>query len=291
MLEEDKDESLSESETTETEGGDTGKEVDASSEGEKPSTGGEEDDLASYSEGVKKRINKLTYKTREAERREQEALEYARAVKLELDSLKKRETTLSKSLETEAETRLQTQERLYKDQYKFAVDSGDTDKQVEVQTHLAQLAVERERLRNYRQYRREAEEVPERPMPQPVQRQQPDRKAQEWAERNTWFGAERGMTAVAYEIHEDLISEGFNASGDDYYKELDSRMRKEFPNKFAAPAAKKPASSVASGRPTQVKKSSGNIELTETQKTIAKRLGVSYDDYKRQLKLVQDRID
>jgi len=293
MLEdEDKTEDLVEDEAAETEGGDTGKEVEASSEGEKPSSGGDDDDLATYSEGVKKRINKLTYKTREAERREQEALEYARAVKLELDSLKKREMTISKSLETEAETRLKTQEQLYKDQYKFAVDSGDTDKQVEVQTYLAQLAVEKERLRNYREYRRETEAAPERPVPQPVQqRQQPDRKAQEWAERNTWFGSERGMTAVAYEIHEDLMSEGFNASGDDYYRELDSRIRKEFPNKFAAPAAKKPASAVASGRPTQVKKSSNAIELTETQKTIAKRLGVSYDDYKRQLKLVQDRID
>ena len=292
MLEdEDKTEDLDEDEVAETEGGDTGKEAEAPSEGEKPSTGGDDDDLATYSEGVKKRINKLTYKTREAERREQEALEYARAVKVELDSLKKRETNLSKSLESEAETRLRTQEQLYKDQWKFAIDSGDTDKQVEVQTYLSQLAVERERLRNYREYRREAEEAPERPIPQPTQRTQPDRKAQDWAERNAWFGAERGMTAVAYEIHEDLITEGFNTSGDEYYRELDTRMRREFPNKFAAPAAKKPTSAVASGRPTQVKKSSGNIELSETQKTIAKRLGVSYDDYKRQLKLVQDRID
>jgi hypothetical protein len=293
MLEdEDKTEDLAEDDVVETEGDDTGKETDTSSEGDKHSGGTDDDDLANYSEGVKKRINKLTYKTREAERREQEALEYARAVKVELDSLKKRETNLSKSLESEAETRLKTQEQLYKDQWKFAIDSGDTDKQVEVQTYLSQLAVERERLRNYREYRREAEAAPERPVPQPVQqRQQPDRKAQDWAERNTWFGAERGMTAVAYEIHDDLISEGFNASSNDYYRELDTRMRREFPNKFAAPAAKKPASAVASGRPTQVKKSSGNIELSETQKTIAKRLGVSYDDYKRQLKLVQDRID
>jgi hypothetical protein len=294
MLEdEDKTEDLVEEETVEKEEEqpDEKEVVEASSEGDRSSDKSDDDELASYSEGVKKRINKLTYKTREAERRESEALEYARAVKAELDVLKKRETTLSKSLESEAETRLKTQEQLYKDQYKFAVDSGDVDKQVEVNTYLAQLAVEKERLRNYREYRRETEAAPERPMPQPTQRPVPDRKAQDWAERNTWFGSERGMTAVAYTIHDDLIAEGYNASGDEYYRELDSRMRKEFPNKFAPPAAKKPTSAVASGRPTQVKKASNSIELTDTQKIIAKRLGVSYDDYKRQLKLVQERID
>ena len=258
---------------------------------DKPAKSEDEDELASYSEGVKKRINKLTYKTREAERREQEALEYARSVKSELDSLKKRETTLSKSLESEAETRLKTQEQLYKDQYKSAIDMGDTDKQIEAQSYLAQLVVEKERLRNYREHRREVETAPERPMPQPTQRQVPDRKAQEWAERNTWFGSERGMTAVAYEIHDDLVSEGVNPTSDTYYRELDSRIRKEFPNKFTAQTAKKPSSTVASGRPTQVKKSSSSVELNETQKNIARRLGVSYDDYKRQLKLVQDRND
>ena len=109
-----------------------------------------EDELADYSESVKKRINKLTYKAREAERRELEALEYAKAVKLELDGLRKRETTLNKSFESEAETRLSAQEQLFRDQLKFSVDSGDVDKQVEMQTSLVRLASERERLRNYR---------------------------------------------------------------------------------------------------------------------------------------------
>ena len=251
-----------------------------------------EDELTSYSEGVKKRINKLTYKTREAERREQEALDYARAVKSELDSLKKRETTLSHSLESEAETRLKTQEQLFKDQYRSAIDLGDTDKQIEAQTYIAQLAVEKERLRSYRENRRAAESAPERPAFQTQQqRPVPDQKAQSWAEKNVWFGAERGMTAVAYEIHDDLVAEGVNPSSDTYYRELDSRIRKEFPNKFTSQSSKKLSSTVASGRPTQVKKSSSNIELNDTQKNIARRLGVSYDDYKRQLKLVQDRND
>ena len=248
----------------------------------------EDDDLATYSEGVKKRINKLTYKTREAERREQEALEYARAVKHELDNIKKREVTISKSFESEAETRLRTQEQLFKDQLRTAVDTGDVDKQIEMQSNLVQLASEKERLRNYKAYRQEEDNRPvAAPPPPQQQRVVPDQKAQNWAERNTWFGNDRVMTAAAYALHDELISEGYNASGDDYYKELDHRVRSEFPQKFTA---KKPTSTVASGRPAQVKKSSGDVELNDTQKTIARRLGVSYDDYKRQLKLiVQER--
>ena len=250
----------------------------------------EDDDLATYSEGVKKRINKLTYKTREAERREQEALEYARAVKHELDNIKKREVTISKSFESEAETRLRTQEQLFKDQLRTAVDTGDVDKQIEMQSNLVQLASEKERLRNYKAYRQEEDNRPvAAPPPPQQQRVVPDQKAENWAERNTWFGNDRVMTAAAYALHDELISEGYNASGDDYYKELDRRVRSEFPQKFTA---KKPTSTVASGRPAQVKKSSGDVELNDTQKTIARRLGVSYDDYKRQLKLiVQERAD
>jgi len=247
-----------------------------------------DDDLADYSEGVKKRINKLTYKTREAERREQEALEYARAVKAELDTIKKRETTLSKSFESEADTRLRTQEQLFKDQLRAAMDMGDVDKQIELQSHMVQLASEKERLRNYKAYRQEEETRPAVYTPPSQQRAMPDQKAQNWAERNNWFGADRAMTAVAYAVHDDLISEGFNASGDDYYRELDKRIRSEFPQKFAN---KKPTSTVASGRPANVRKSSGDTDLNDSQKTIARRLGVSYDDYKRQLKLVQERAD
>lgn len=249
-----------------------------------------EDELADYSESVKKRINKLTYKAREAERRELEALEYAKAVKLELDGLRKRETTLNKSFESEAETRLSTQEQLFRDQLKFAVDSGDVDKQVEMQASLVRLASERERLRNYRAYRQQEQEVTQTyvPPPSPVRQIQPDPKAEAWGQKNVWFGKDRAMTREAMEIHNDLLQEGYSATDDDYYRELDKRIRQEFPHKFTP--VKKPNNPVASARPTQVKRSSGDVELTETQKTIAKRLGVSYDDYRRQLKLVQERV-
>ena len=267
-------------------------EEERAEEPKKKASEDEDDELSSYSETVKRRINKLTYKAREAQRREQEALEYAKAVKTELDEIRKRETTLSKSFETEAETRLSTQEQLYRDQLKFAVDSGDVDKQVEIQTNLVRLATERERLNNYRTYRQQEVEAPTRQTPPPPQPREmsPDPKAQNWAEKNAWFGKDRAMTQEALGIHEDLMQEGYSATDDDYYRELDKRIRQEFPHKFSQPVAKKPNNPVASARPTQVKRSSGDVELSETQKTIAKRLGVSYDDYKRQLKLVQERV-
>lgn len=255
----------------------------------------DDSDLIEYSESVKRRISKLTYKTREAERREAEALEYARAVKAELDEIRKRETSISRSFEAEAEARLKSQEALVRNKLRIAVDTGDVDNQVEAQAELARLASEQERLRNFKEYRKqqEQEEVAQqqiRQQRQPVQQQRPDPRVQEWAEKNKWFGSDRVMTQAALTIHEDVIAEGFSPSSDDYYRELDSRIRREFPHKFSAPS-KKPTSTVASGRPTQVKKSSNSIELSDTQKNIAKRLGISYDDYKRQLKLVQERVD
>lgn len=272
------------------------KETEASAvEDEKESEDAEssdDDDLAQYSQSVQRRIGRLTAKARDLERRELEALEYAKAVKSELDVLKTRERQLSKNLETEAEVRLKAQEQLLKDQLKLAVDSGDVDKQIDAQQNLAQLAIERERVRNFRVYREQQETaVPQNPVTPPPPPPRPDKKAQDWANRNQWFGADRAMTFTAYEIHNDLMNEGYDGAADDYYKELDMRMRREFPNKFKEIVQKKPASTVASGRPTQIKKASSDAELTESQKSIARRLGVSYDDYKRQLKLARERAE
>lgn len=251
------------------------------------------EELKSYAKGVKKRVDRLTFKRREAERREREALEYAKAIKAELDAIKKREASISKSFETEAETRLSAQEELLRNNLRLAVDSGDVDKQVEIQTNLVKLATDKERLRNFKAYRQETEAAPQRqPEPQPQRVQpRPDPKAQSWATKNTWFGSDRIMTQAAYTIHEDLLSEGYDATGDDYYNELDSRIRREFPQKFQSATPKKPASAVASARPGQAKKVNKDIELTDTQKSIANKLGVSYDAYKRQLKLAMEKAN
>lgn len=251
----------------------------------------DDDDISHYKREIQDRIKRLTAKQRDAERREAEALEYAKAVKAELDTIKKREATISKSFETEAEHRVSAQEQLLRNNLRVAVDTGDVDKQVEIQTELVRLATDRERLRNFKAYRQEAETAPQRQPDQQAQRQQqrPDPKAQAWANKNNWFGSDRIMTQAAYTIHEDLIAEGFNATGDDYYRELDNRIRREFPHKFQQ--SRKPATTVGAARPTQAKKGGRDIELTDTQKSIANKLGVSYDAYKRQLKLTMERAD
>jgi len=247
----------------------------------------DDQDLEEHSEKVKKRIDKLTFKIREAERREQAALDFARGLKGELDSYREKANVLDQTLVQEFDTRIKSQERFAKDKLKQAIDTGDSDAQIEAQTLLANLAVENERLRVSR-LRREQEEVAERQRyerearaPQEAPRQpQPDPKAQGWAEKNEWFGADRAMTATAYAIHEDLVSrEGYDPTSDEYYEELDHRMRQDFPHKFKKPEpVERPQSPVASARAT-AKPSQRKISLTPSQVRIAKALNVSLEEY------------
>ena len=243
-----------------------------------------ERDLEEQSEKVKKRIDKLTYKIREAERREQAALDFARGLKGELDSYKQKATILDQTLVQEFDTRIKSQEKLAKDKLKHAIEMGDPDAQIEAQALLANLAVENERLRVSR-LRQEQEAAVERqrseaPSYQAPQEPRPDPKAQNWAEKNEWFGTDRAMTATAYAIHEDLVSrEGFDPTSDEYYEELDHRMRQDFPHKFRKPeAVERPQSPVASARAT-AKPSQRKISLTPSQVRIAKALNVSLEEY------------
>ena len=247
----------------------------------------DDQDLEEHSEKVKKRIDKLTFKIREAERREQAALDFARGLKSELDTYREKANVLDQTLVQEFDTRIKSQERLAKDKLKQAIDTGDADAQIEAQTLLANLAVENERLRVSR-LRREQEEVAERQRYEreaQVQREtprqpQPDPKAQGWAERNEWFGSDRAMTATAYAIHEDLVSrEGYDPTSDEYYEELDHRMRQDFPHKFKkAEPVERPQTPVASARAT-AKPSQRKISLTPSQVRIAKALNVSLEEY------------
>jgi hypothetical protein len=260
-------------------------EVEAKVEPDKKQTEDKhERDLEEQSEKVKKRIDKLTYKIREAERREQAALDFARGLKGELDSYKEKASVLDRTLVQEFDTRIKSQEKLAKDKLKHAIDMGDSDAQIEAQSLLANIAVENERLRVSR-LRREQEEAYERQraeVPQyqaPQQELRPDPKAQNWAEKNEWFGTDRAMTATAYAVHEDLVSrEGFDPTSDEYYEELDHRMRQDFPHKFKKEAAERPQSPVASARAT-AKPSQRKISLTPSQVRIAKALNVSLEEY------------
>jgi hypothetical protein len=257
----------------------------------KPKDDDDDDDLASQSESVRKRIGKLTYKVRETERREQAALDYAKSVKSQLEAMQKRTSLLDQSYTTEADTRIKVQEQLYKDQYRSAIDTGDTDKQIEANQYLAKLELEREKIRNYRYqleqqtlYDQQSAQQVAAPRREPV----PDEKAQQWAERNEWFGSDKAMTYTAYDTHNDLVAEGFNPSSDAYYRELDRRIRNDFPHKFAK--GTKPVSAVGGARPTSAQKTNKAVkgdDLSTSQKKIAKALGLSYEQYARQVNLKQ----
>ena len=251
----------------------------------------DDDDLASQSESVRKRIGKLTYKVRETERREQAALDYAKSVKSQLEAMQKRTSLLDQSYTTEADTRIKVQEQLYKDQYRSAIDTGDTDKQIEANQYLAKLELEREKIRNYR-YQQEQQTLYDQQSAQqvaaPRREPVPDEKAQQWAERNEWFGSDKAMTYTAYDTHNDLVAEGYNPSSDAYYRELDKRIRNDFPHKFAK--GTKPVSAVGGARPTSAQKTNKAVkgdDLSTSQKKIAKALGLSYEQYARQVNLKQ----
>jgi len=239
------------------------------------------DDLDNQSEAVRKRIDKLTFRLREAERREQAALDYARGLKQDADGFRAKADNLDKSLVQEFDNRIKVQETLAKDKLKSAIDMSDVDGQIEAQRMLADLAVQNERLRveRVRQQRAAAAPAAQPAYVPPAPEAKPDPKAQAWADRNQWFGTDEIMTLAAFNFHERLVkSEGYDPTSEDYYGELDRRLRSEFPHKFQT--ARRPAApAVASARPSQSTTGKKQIRLTPSQVTIANRLGVSLESY------------
>lgn len=270
---------------------------DAESEGQKSgaeASGSSEEDseLADYSEGVKKRIAKLTGKMREAERREKAALEYAQALKSQLDNESKKSQQLESSHLTEYKSRLDHQDAVLKIAMREAIEAGDTNKQVEIQSALAQFAVERQRFAQLEASRKAQEErAVQQPQPQQPQMQpntRPDPKAEAWAERNKWFGSDEPMTLTAFSIHKSLVErEGYDPSSDDYYRELDRRVRAEFPHKFQTEQRKPNVVAPANGRTASGSPSKTQIKLSPSQVAIAKKLGVSLEQYARQVAAMQ----
>ena len=248
-----------------------------------------EEELEEYSASVKRRIDKLTRKMREAERREQAAIDYAKQVQEENKNLQSVSRATSAERVASDEQSLQSTEQLLKTAYQQAITEGDVEKQMEAQQRIAQLAIEKERLNlRKRKVEQEAakkeEAAPQEPwnnQPQTAQQAQPDPKAQEWAEDNKWFGTDKAMTYTAMSFHDELVNEGFDASSDEYYTEIDRRIRKEFPHKFGdqSKPKQKVASAVrttASGRRT--------VKLTPSQVAIAKKLGVPLEEYAKHVK-------
>ena len=247
-----------------------------------------EEELEEYSQSVKRRIDKLTRKMREAERREQAAIEYAKKVQEENKNLNVISQVSSKERVASDEQSLQSTEQLLKTAYTQAVNDGDAEKQMEAQQKIAQLAIEKERL-SLRKRKVEQQEikkeqpVQEEPWNQPQAQQQarPDPKAQDWAEDNKWFGADKAMTYTAMSFHDELVNEGFDASSEEYYTEIDRRIRKEFPHKFEDQA--RPKQRVASATRTTAK-GRRTVKLTPSQVAIAKKLGVPLEEYAKHVK-------
>ena len=254
-----------------------------------------DEELEEYSASVKRRIDKLTRKMREAERREQAAIEYAKKVQEEIkdikDSKKEADVNYVSNLETHVESRLKAaQENL-----KNAIAGGDADKQVQFQREIAALTgeedrVKREKIRleKMKEEKREAAPIPNQPTADV--KPPPSAKAVAWAEKNPWFGEDQVMTYAAYGIHQKLIGEeGFDSNSDEYYEEIDKRMKKEFPQKFKSDTTEvqasnsKPAQTVASARRT-TNTGRRTVRLTPSQVAIAKKLGVPLEEYAKHVK-------
>lgn len=261
-----------------------------------------DEDLEEYSGKVKKRIDKLTGKYRESERREQAALDFARGLQNENKTLKDRIGTLDKGYRNEFTTRIDSQITEVQSKYKQAYEAGDVDTMVEAQTELSALSAQKERITWAEQLQQQAEaqkstnqtEVPvqnsEQASKEPDLVAQVHPKAQQWAQNNSWFGDDEAMTYSALGFHRTLTErEGFSGTEDNYYEEIDRRMKEAFPHKFNGHDDEpRPAQSVASATRKNNSGRSKSVRLTSSERDIAKRLGVSEKDYAVQkLRLTQ----
>ena len=255
--------------------------------------------MEDYGKKVQSRIDKLTKKLREAERREQAAVEFAQGVQTKQTELEKRARQLDTGYVNEFATRVESQTTEAKKQLKDAMDLGDIDAQVEAQQKLARLAVDsdrakrsidqRERLKKEMEARGVDPEQPQmpqqnqQPQPQATRPAPPDPKAEEWAEKNEWFGKDEPMTLTSFSIHRKLMEEGFDTSSDDYYKEIDIRMKETFPHKFEQQVS--PTQTVASAnRSSPGIRRKGTVRLTPSQVAISKKLGVPLSEYAKYVK-------
>ena len=240
----------------------------------------------------KKRIDRLTKLRREAERREQDALQYAQGVKKELEETKARLQNLDQGFVREFSNRVDAEIAQVKNDLSQALSVGDSTAAVEAQEKLAKLAVSADKAENAQavQKRRQEQPVQEQPVQQQQAAPRPaDPKAEEWANRNEWFGADNTMTYAAFGIHRQLVEqEGFDPSSDEYYNELDKRIKTEFPHKFDTNQSQsnRPVQTVASASRTANKSGLKKVSLTPSQVAIAKKLGVSLEDYARQVELL-----
>ena len=258
----------------------------------------QKEELEQYSEGVKKRIAKLTRKMREAERQKEEAILYAKSVADKQKQLQGKYQDLDASYVSEFENRVKSNLEAAKIKLKSAIDAQDVDSQIAAQTEIAALTMDAARLNQVKSVNKpETTRKVEQPVsPRPSYAnanqikqaaQEMDPKAEEWASKNTWFGTDSAMTYTAFDIHKKLTEEeGYDPSSDEYYREVDKRIRLEFPQKFGTTentAQEKPSQTVASAKRPGTVGRRKTVKLTPSQVAIAKRLGVPLEEYAKQL--------
>ena len=271
------------------------------------------EELETVNEGVQKRISKLTARMREAERREQAAIEYAKGLQTQTQTLQQKLVHTDYSRLNEAKTRLDTQQTALKSIIRKAREEGDIDTETEANQRLTDLTMEQRQVagwlqtqeqqvqayqqqpQNYQQQPQGYQQPPQnyqQPLPPPQQRAAPSPQAEEWAERNPWFGQDRMLTYAAWGIHETLVSqEGIDPSSDEYYTELDRRLQTEFPNRFQnASSASQTRQQRAAPTVAPATRSSGinsarrTVRLSPSQVAIAKKLGVPLEEYAKYVK-------
>jgi len=255
------------------------------------------EEMEDYGKKVQSRIDKLTKKLRESERREQAATEYAKNVYSENKSLQEKASALDDGYVDQYNTRVQSELEAVKKQLKTAVETGDIDGQVAANQALARLSVESERvqatqakkekLKKQQGEQKDGQQYQDQYVaPQMPPPPTPDPRAESWAEKNEWFGKDEPMTLTSFSIHRKLVEKGIDPSTDEYYTEIDKQMRENFPHKFEdTKQVSPPSQTVASAnRGAPVKARKGTVRLTPSQVAIAKKLGVPLSEYAKYVK-------
>jgi len=273
-------------------------EVEIDVVGESDNNESSDDQFSKAETSTQKRISRLTKKMREAERREQEAVNYAQAVQGESQALKARMNKLDTSYVTEYTNRVNTQISQAEANLARAIDMGDSKATVEAQRALTGLAIQQDRANQAKaqsdrsqqqasaaQQQAAAAQQHQARQPMPAQQpKRPDPKAEQWASRNEWFGSDEAMTYAAFGIHKKLVEdEGFDPQGEDYYTELDRRISDKFGG-VAKNVERRPAQTVIGASRAPSARSSRKVRLTPSQVAIAKKLGVPLEEYAKYVK-------
>ena len=254
-------------------------------------------EISNYSESVQKRINKLTQKRRQAIEEAQAAYQYAQQIAAENEAIKRKLAQLDQGYVTEYETRVTSQEMQAKRALAEAHEAGDYEKIADAQSALAQIAIEKERVRLQKarseQERAQAQAYAQQQTqrPQQPQQQAADPRLQKWLAKNTWFNQDRVMTSAAKAIHEDVVMEGFDPNSDDYYAEIDRRLRKEMPQKFQDARRSGTYVAPATNGRTNVRAKKQRIELTPGQVAFANKMKIPLEKFAQEVAKIQNRKD